>query len=126
MRPNPAAADTIRTLIAAVPDERLRELFLELALAALAVLPSKRKSRLRATDDDVVAGAKACVGARASTRSIATAVPISMSSTPNVGRSATSRAKHGPARPNAAAASRRTTAPGAQWHASLDNSPTVT
>ena len=37
MCPHPAAADTIRTLIAAVPDERLRELFLELALAALAV-----------------------------------------------------------------------------------------
>ena len=33
----PAAADTIRTLIAAVPDDRLREIFLELALAALAV-----------------------------------------------------------------------------------------
>ena len=37
MRPHPAAADTIRTLIAAVPGDRLRELFLELALAALAV-----------------------------------------------------------------------------------------
>jgi hypothetical protein len=37
MRPHPAAADTIRTLIAAIPDDRLRELFVELALAALAV-----------------------------------------------------------------------------------------
>jgi hypothetical protein len=37
MCPQPAAADTIRTLIAAVPDDRLREIFLELALAALAV-----------------------------------------------------------------------------------------
>ena len=37
MRPTTAAADTIRILIAAVPDDRLRELFLELALAALAV-----------------------------------------------------------------------------------------
>jgi hypothetical protein len=36
MRTTTAAADTIRTLIAAVPDERLREIFLELALAALA------------------------------------------------------------------------------------------
>lgn len=37
MRSNPAAADTIRALIAAVPDNRLREIFLELALTALAV-----------------------------------------------------------------------------------------
>ena len=37
MCPHPAAADTLRTLIAAVPDDRLRELFLDLALAALAV-----------------------------------------------------------------------------------------
>lgn len=37
MRPHPAAATTVRALIAAVPDNRLRELFLELALAALAV-----------------------------------------------------------------------------------------
>jgi hypothetical protein len=37
MRPTTAAADTIRTLIAAVPDDRLREIFLDLALAALAV-----------------------------------------------------------------------------------------
>jgi hypothetical protein len=37
MRPTTAAADTIRTLIAAVPDDRLRELFVEFALAALAV-----------------------------------------------------------------------------------------
>ena len=53
MRPNPAAADTIRTLIAAVPDDRLRELFLELALAALAVpaveepKPAARNGRRR-------------------------------------------------------------------------------
>jgi hypothetical protein len=32
----PAAAITVRALIAAIPDNRLRELFLELALAALA------------------------------------------------------------------------------------------
>ena len=36
MRPH-SAADTIRTLVAAVPDDRLRELFLDLALATLAV-----------------------------------------------------------------------------------------
>jgi hypothetical protein len=53
MCPHPAAADTIRTLIAAVPDERLRELFLELALAALAVpaveapKPAPRNGRRR-------------------------------------------------------------------------------
>jgi hypothetical protein len=53
MRPNPAAADTIRTLIAAVPDNRLRELFVELALAALAVpasddpKPAARNGRRR-------------------------------------------------------------------------------
>ena len=53
MRPHPAAADTIRTLIAAVPDERLRELFVELALAALAVpaveapKPAPRNGRRR-------------------------------------------------------------------------------
>lgn len=33
----PAAAITVRALIAAVPDERLREIFLDLALAALVV-----------------------------------------------------------------------------------------
>jgi hypothetical protein len=38
MRPTTIAADvTVRALIAAIPDDRLRELFLELALAALAV-----------------------------------------------------------------------------------------
>jgi hypothetical protein len=37
MRPNIAADATVRALIAAIPDNRLRELFLELALAALAV-----------------------------------------------------------------------------------------
>ena len=53
MRPTTAAADTIRTLIAAVPDERLRELFLELALATLAVpaveapKPAPRNGRRR-------------------------------------------------------------------------------
>jgi hypothetical protein len=53
MRPNPAAADTIRTLIAAVPDDRLREIFLDLALAALAVpavaepKPAARNGRRR-------------------------------------------------------------------------------
>jgi hypothetical protein len=41
MRPTTAAADTVRSLIAAIPDDRLRELFLELALAALAVPPSE-------------------------------------------------------------------------------------
>jgi hypothetical protein len=55
MCPHPAAADTIRTLIAAVPDDRLRELFLEFALAALAVpaveepKPAPRNGRLRGT-----------------------------------------------------------------------------
>jgi hypothetical protein len=53
MRPTIAAADTIRTLIAAVPDDRLRELFLEFALAALAVpaveepKPAARNGRRR-------------------------------------------------------------------------------
>ena len=53
MRPTTTAADTIRTLIAAVPDDRLRELFLELALAALAVpaveepKPAARNGRRR-------------------------------------------------------------------------------
>jgi hypothetical protein len=53
MRPHPAAADTIRTLIAAIPDDRLRELFIELALAALAVpaveepKPAARNGRRR-------------------------------------------------------------------------------
>ena len=53
MRPNPAAADTIRTLIAAVPDDRLRETLLDLALAALAVpaieepKPAARNGRRR-------------------------------------------------------------------------------
>jgi hypothetical protein len=37
MRPHPATADTIRALIAAIPDDRLRELFVELTLAALTV-----------------------------------------------------------------------------------------
>jgi hypothetical protein len=37
MRPTIAADVTVRALIAAIPDDRLRELFLELALAALAV-----------------------------------------------------------------------------------------
>src|SRR5262245_36869362 len=37
MRPSPAAATTVRTLIAAIPDDRLRELFVELALNALAI-----------------------------------------------------------------------------------------
>ena len=37
MRPTNEAAKTVRTLISAIPDNRLRELFLELALAALAV-----------------------------------------------------------------------------------------
>jgi hypothetical protein len=37
MRPTIAADATVRALIAAVPDDRLRELFLELALAALAI-----------------------------------------------------------------------------------------
>ena len=37
MRPTIAADATVRALIAAIPDDRLRELFLELALAALAV-----------------------------------------------------------------------------------------
>ena len=36
MRPHPAAATTVRTLIAAIPDDRLRELFIELALSTLA------------------------------------------------------------------------------------------
>ena len=40
MRPTTTAADTIRTLIAAVPDERLRELFLDLALTALDAVPA--------------------------------------------------------------------------------------
>lgn len=37
MRPTTAADATVRTLINAIPDNRLRELFLELALAAIAV-----------------------------------------------------------------------------------------
>jgi hypothetical protein len=45
MRPHPAAADTIRTLIAAVPDDRLREIFLDLALAALSVPAVEEPSR---------------------------------------------------------------------------------
>jgi hypothetical protein len=37
MRPTNTAATTVRTLIAAIPNDRLRELFLDLALTALAV-----------------------------------------------------------------------------------------
>jgi hypothetical protein len=36
MRPTTAAATTVRALIAAVPDDRLRELFVELAFTTLA------------------------------------------------------------------------------------------
>ena len=113
MRPTIAAADTVRTLIAAIPDDRLRELFLELALAALAVPAVEEPKPARATDDAVGAAAKAGVTARASTRSTATAVPISTRSTPSDASSVASHVKRRrpPARPNAAAASRRATAP---------------
>ena len=53
MRPTIAADATVRALIAAVPDDRLRELFLELALAALAIpaveepKPAARNGRRR-------------------------------------------------------------------------------
>jgi hypothetical protein len=53
MRPTSAAATTVRALIAAVPDDRLHELFLEFALAALAVpaveepKPAPRNGRRR-------------------------------------------------------------------------------
>jgi len=53
MRPTIAADATVRALIAAVPDNRLRELFLELALAALSVpaveepKPAARNGRRR-------------------------------------------------------------------------------
>ena len=67
MRSNHAAAETIRALISAVPDNRLRELFLELALTALAVpaveepKPAARNARRRR------ARGKGCAEARAST-----------------------------------------------------------
>ena len=57
MRPTTAAAHTIRTLVAAVPDDRLREIFLALALAALAGPAVEKGNPLRATDGAVGAAA---------------------------------------------------------------------
>ena len=48
MRPTTAADATVRTLINAIPDNRLRELFLELALAAIAVPAVKEPKPARA------------------------------------------------------------------------------
>ena len=95
MCPHPAAADTIRTLIAAVPDDRLRELFLELALAALAVpavaepkpAPHNGRRRLRR--------GKGWRRGKGKHKSTAAAAPISTRSTPSDESSVGSRAKHG-------------------------------
>ena len=100
MRPTAAAADTIRTLIAAVPDDRLRDSFSTSRSPPSPFLLPMCQSPLRNGRRRRGRG-KAPVTARASTRSTAAAVPISTRSTPSAGRSDAPRAARPPATPQA-------------------------
>jgi hypothetical protein len=114
MRPNPAAADTIRTLIAAVPDDRLRELFLELALAALAVpsveepKPAPRNGRRRRNRGKGWRRGKSKHKLDRHSRAYLDALNAKRREERRLAREAGQAA---PVRPSAAAANRRATAP---------------
>jgi hypothetical protein len=88
MRPQPAAADTT------VPDDRFRELFLDLALAALSVPAVDEPKGAPRNGRRRRGRGKGWVAAKARTRSTTTAAPISTRSTPSAASSVVSHARH--------------------------------